>query len=88
MVDEPTTGESRHNAGEVFRYKVLEQMGRWSSNWVSMKAENMKIREGCLELRKELEELKSQCESTMDGELKELGEEIQQNGLGIQEVLD
>ena len=76
MVDEPTTGESSHDAGEVFRYKVLEHMGQWSSNWVSMKAENMKIREGCSELRKELEELKSQCGITMDGELKELDEEI------------
>ena len=52
-------GESSHNVSEVFRYKVLEQMGQWSSNWVSMKAENMKILERCLELRRELEELKS-----------------------------
>ena len=41
-----------------------------------MKAENMKIQERCLELRRELEELKSQCGSTMDDELKELDEEI------------
>ena len=48
-----------------------------------MKAENMKIREGYSELKKELEELKSQCESTTDGELKELDEEIRQSGLGL-----
>jgi len=88
MVDEPTTGESSHDAGEVFWYKVLEQMGRWSSNWVLMKAKNMRIRESCLELRRELEELKSQCRSTTDVELKELDEEIRRSGLGLQEILD
>ena len=36
----------------------------------------MKIQERCLELRRELEGLKSQCRSTMDDELKELDEEI------------
>ena len=63
-------------------------MGRWSSKWVSMKAENMKIHEGCSGLRKELEELKSQCRSMIDGELNQLDEEIQQSGLGLQEILD
>ena len=53
-----------------------------------MKPENMKIQESCLELRRELEELKSQCRSTIDGELKELDEEIRRSGLGIQELLD
>ena len=53
-----------------------------------MKAENMKIHEGCSGLRKELEELKSQCGSTIDGELNQLDEEIQQSGLGLQELLD
>jgi len=48
----------------------------------------MKIQERCLELRRELEELKSQCGSTMDDELKELDEEIRQSGLGLQELLD
>ena len=81
-------GESSHDAGEVFWYKVLEQMGRWSSNRVSMKAENMKIRESCSELRRELEEIKSQCGSTTDVELKELDEEIQRSGLDLQELFD
>ena len=48
----------------------------------------MKIRESCSELRRELEELKSQCGSTTDVELKELDEEIRQSGLGLQELLD
>jgi len=41
-----------------------------------MKAKNMKIQESCLKLRKELEELKDQFGSTMDGELRKLEEEI------------
>ena len=88
MVDEPTTSESSHNAGKVFLYKVLEQVSQWSSDWVLMKAENMKIQESCSGLRRELEELKSQRRSTMDGEFKELDEEIRQSGLGLQELLD
>ena len=48
----------------------------------------MKIREGCSELRREFEELKSQCGSTMDGELKELDEEIQQGDIKIQELMN
>jgi len=76
MVDEPMISESSHDAVEVLRYKVLEQMSQWSSKWVSMKAENMKIQESYSELRKELEEFKSQCESTTHIELKKLDEEI------------
>ena len=59
MMDEPMTGESSHDVVQDLRYKILEQMGQWSSNWVSMKAESMKLREGCSELKRELEELKS-----------------------------
>lgn len=88
MVDEPTIGESSHDAVKDLRYKVLEQMGQWSCNWVLVKAESMKIRESCSELRRELDELRSQCESTTDIELKGLDEEIQQNGLGLQELFD
>lgn len=88
MVDEPTINDSIHDAVEVLWYKVLEQMSRWSSNWVSMKGENMKIGESCSELRKEIEQFKSQCESTTDVELKEIHEEIQQSGLGLQELFD
>jgi len=88
VVDKPTTGESSHDAVKDLRYKILEQMGRWSSDWVSMKTESMKIRGSCSELRRELEELRSQCESTTDMELKGLDEEIQQDGLGLQELFD
>ncbi|MCY6524990.1 hypothetical protein, partial [Actinobacillus pleuropneumoniae] len=77
LVDEPMKGESSHSAVKGLRYEVLEHMSRWSYEWVSMKAENMKIRESYSELKKELEELKSQCGSTTDVELKELDEEIQ-----------
>lgn len=87
MVDEPTIDESSHDAVEVLRYKVLEQMSQWSSNYV-MKAESINIWESCSELRKELEELKSQCESTTDMELKELDEEFRQSGLDLQELFD
>ena len=48
----------------------------------------MNIRESCSELKRELEELNSQCGSTKDVELKELDEEIRQSGLGLQELLD
>ena len=48
----------------------------------------MKLRKGCSELRRELEELKSQCESTTDMELKELDGGIQQGELGLQELFD
>jgi len=88
MEDTPTKGESSHGPGEVLRYEVLEQMRQWSSNWVAMKAENMKFREGYSELRRELEELRSQCGSTTDVELKELDKEIQRSGLGLQELFD
>jgi len=77
-----------HSTVKEPRYDVLEHMGRWSSNWVTMQAENMKIRESCSELRKELEELRSQCESTTSIELDEVGEEIHQNRLGLQELFD
>ena len=43
MVNEPTKGESSHSAVKALRYEVLEHMSRWGSEWVSMKAENMKI---------------------------------------------
>jgi len=89
VVKGPMAGESSHDAGEAFRYKVLEQMSRWSFEWALMKAENMKIHEGCSKVKEELEELKNQCGSTMEvDELKELDEEIQQNGLSLQELLD
>jgi len=88
MVDEPTTGESSHRAVQDLRYEMLEQMGQWSSNWISMKAESTKIRESCSELRRELEKLRSQCESTADMELKELDEGIQHSGLDLQELFD
>ena len=74
MVDD---GESGHNAVKALQYDVLEHMSQWSSNWVAMQAENMKIRESCSELRRELEELKSQCGSMIDIELNGLDEEIQ-----------
>ena len=48
----------------------------------------MKIQERCLELRRELEGLKSQCGITMDDELKELDKEIQRSTLGLQELFD
>ena len=70
-------GESSHDVIEDLWYKILEHMSRWSSNWVSMKAENMKIRGSCSGLIRELEKLRSQCESTTDMELKGLDEEIQ-----------
>lgn len=44
MVEGPMVGESSHDGGEDFQYKVLEKMSRWSSEWILMKAENMKIR--------------------------------------------
>ena len=65
-----------HSAVKALRYEVLEHMGRWSSSWVVMQAENMKIRESCSELRKELEELRSQCESMTSIELNEFDEAI------------
>lgn len=80
--------EGDHSAVKALRYKVLEHMGRWSSSWVAMQAENMKIRESFSELRRELEELRSQCESTTSIELDEFDEEIHQSRLGLQELFD
>ena len=89
MVEGTMAGKSSHDVGEAFRYKVLEQMSRWSSEWVSMKAENMNIHEGYSKIKGELEELNDQCESMMeDVELRKHDEEIQQNGLSLQELLD
>lgn len=85
MVDD---GESNHSAVKAFRYEILEHMSRWSSNWVAMQAENMNIRESCSEIRRELEELRSRCESTTDLELNEFDDEIRRSELGLQELFD
>lgn len=62
MVEGPMVGECSHDVGEAFQYKVLEQMSRWSFEWALMKAKNMKIPEGCVKIKEELEELKDQHE--------------------------
>ena len=86
-------GESSHDLGEAFKYKVLEQISRWSSKWTSTKAENMKIWEGYEKIKEELEELKDHYEdedvadvTTMEDEL-----EIDQVGPGsysLQTLMD
>jgi len=81
-------GDSDHSAVRTLRYEVLEHKGRWNSGWVAMQTEIMKIRESCSELRKELKELRNQCEDTTNIELDKVDEEIHLNRLDLQEIFD
>lgn len=77
-----------HNTVKTLQYKILECMADWSSEWVAVRAENMRIWEDCAALRKDLEGLKSQWESSTNVELDEIDEGIRQNRLGLQDLFN